>query len=511
LHGGTRGLEYSAPAGATQGRQEPVASSPRRWLVPAALGALLLLRVAFWLLAPPNSDEAYYWLWGLHPALSYFDHPPLNAWIQGLVHAILGRSLLALRLPAAVTTAGSVWLLARMSGRLSGRAAPEAGLVAAVVLASPLLVMMTSFAWQDHLLVFLVLLSASLFLDVFAEVAAGGRGSTGRLLAAGAALGLAALAKYSAVFLAAGVAAAVLWDRRLRPLLRQPRLYLSALACLAALGPVIAWNATHGLASFRFHTENRLAHLSFLPGGIPHLLGPTLLFLSPALALAMAAWLRPGAAAPGSYASVHRRLALAVFTASSGFFLVLSLFAWSLYYWNVVAYLLLLVPAAAWLAERPRLLAVHLGYGVVVAAAMLFHGAVVPLSALVPGVQDDDTFELYGWDGVARAVREEQRPGEVLVAADYRPASHLSWALGGPEVAVLCPRPSEFDFWDRPALRPGDPALLLTDAREPMTPELAARFERVQLVRTVPVDRLGVHLKDYELWRADGFRGRPER
>jgi len=473
----------------------------------SAFWTLIALRVLFWLFAPPNTDEAYYWLWGLHPALSYLDHPPLHAWIQGLVQALLGQSRLALRLPAAATTLGSLWLVACMARRLSGGAPPSLALISAVVLGSPLLLMMTSFAWQDHLLVFFVLLSASLFLEFFAEVAAGGRGATGRLIAAGAALGLAALAKYSAVFLGVGVAAVVLWDGRLRPLLRQGRLWLSALACLAILSPVAAWNAAYGLASFRFRAAVHLSHLAFLPFGAPALIGPTLLFLSPALALAMVAWLGRGTPAPGPYPSVHRRLALAVFAASSTFFLALSFFAWSLYYWNVVAYLLLLAPVASWLAARPRLLAAHLGYGVIAAAAMTVHGVVLPLSALVPGVQDDDSFEIYGWETIARAVREERRPGEVLVADDYRPASHLAWALGSSEVVVLSKRPTEFDFWSRPALCPGDSALLLIDHREPMAPGLADRFARVELDRTISVVRLGVHLKDYQLWRAEGFRG----
>ena len=59
--------------------------APSRALVVAVL-ALVALRLAFWLLAPPNSDEAYYWTWGFHPALSFFDHPPLLAWTQGLAN-----------------------------------------------------------------------------------------------------------------------------------------------------------------------------------------------------------------------------------------------------------------------------------------------------------------------------------------------------------------------------------------------------------------------------------------
>jgi 4-amino-4-deoxy-L-arabinose transferase-like glycosyltransferase len=42
---------------------------------------LIVLRYIFWLFAPPNPDEAYYWLWGQHLDFSYYDHPPLQAWL----------------------------------------------------------------------------------------------------------------------------------------------------------------------------------------------------------------------------------------------------------------------------------------------------------------------------------------------------------------------------------------------------------------------------------------------
>ena len=35
-------------------------------------------------------DEAYYWMWGQHPALSYYDHPPLNSWLLSLSSAVFG-------------------------------------------------------------------------------------------------------------------------------------------------------------------------------------------------------------------------------------------------------------------------------------------------------------------------------------------------------------------------------------------------------------------------------------
>ena len=44
---------------------------------------LIVDRAVFHLFAGPLPDEAYYWLWGQHPDWSYFDHPPLQAWLQG--------------------------------------------------------------------------------------------------------------------------------------------------------------------------------------------------------------------------------------------------------------------------------------------------------------------------------------------------------------------------------------------------------------------------------------------
>jgi hypothetical protein len=327
-------------------------------------------------------------------------------------------------------------------------------------------------------------------------------------LAAGVALGLAALSKYTAVFLAVGLAVTVVTDSRLRRLFRQPRLYGAALLCLATLTPVAVWNVQHDFASFRFHsTEHLQGGLKLYPSGFVHFLIPTLLFVSPVLGFGMLSSLRRDPAGETVYASILRRMGLAVFAASSAVFVALSFVAWSLYYWNVVAYLLLLPPAVGFFATRLRALRWHLLIGVVLVAAMVFHGTVVPFSALVKGARDDDSFELFGWSRVVEAMRGEQRPGEQLLTDDYRPAAHLDWTLGKLAAVVISERPSQFDLWQEPGLRGGDSAIVLTDERGPLTPELEAQFERVTHLRTVPVMRLGLHLKDYELWRAEGYRG----
>jgi 4-amino-4-deoxy-L-arabinose transferase-like glycosyltransferase len=483
--------------------------------VVAAVLALVAFRVAYWLLAPPNSDEGYYWAWGQHPALSYYDHPPLLAWTQGLVHAVLGRSLFALRLPAALCTLGTVLLGARIAGRLAGEGRGRVTFAAAALLGSPLFAMFTGFAWHDALLVFLCTLAASLLVDFLAEVAAGGRGSTARLFLGAAVLGLAALAKYNAVFVAVGVAITIVADRRLRRLLLDVRLWVAAAITVAVLSPVLVWNLDHGLASFRFHLVQRQGlreGLRFRPMAPVHFLVPTFLLLSPALVVAMVAAFRrpppraPGPAGGGEWASVYRRIALAVFASSTATFLAMSLFSWTLYYWNIVAYVLLVPPAAVVLASRARLLRGHLAYGLVVAVVGVAHAAVVPLTAPFPSIQDDDSKEPFGWGPIAAVVSAElaRGPGRFPATTDYRSASHLAWALGTADVAVVSPHRSQFDYWLDPA-RAGGTAILITDHREPMTPWVASRFDRVTHLATLPVDRLGIRIKTYDLWAAEGF------
>lgn len=64
------------------------------------VAAVLLIGLKLYSLLAVNlvSDEAYYWMWGQHPALSYFDHPGLNAWLIGIADALFGRGVLQLRL-----------------------------------------------------------------------------------------------------------------------------------------------------------------------------------------------------------------------------------------------------------------------------------------------------------------------------------------------------------------------------------------------------------------------------
>ena len=152
---------------------------------------LILLRCIFWLFAPPNPDEAYYWLWGQHLDFSYYDHPPLQSWLQGWITAWFGKSLFTLRSLNLLTNGIFFYtyycILRYLYGDLARR---YIWWVILAILASPLYSVMLSLAWHDHLAITLSLLGAYLCIRFLDEYLVNGKGTNWRLYGSAIALSL---------------------------------------------------------------------------------------------------------------------------------------------------------------------------------------------------------------------------------------------------------------------------------------------------------------------------------
>ena len=70
------------------------------WLV---LG-LVPLYLALAAVLPPADDELYYWCWSQRLQLSYYDHPPMTAYMIRAATEVFGENLFAIRLPAVVSS-----------------------------------------------------------------------------------------------------------------------------------------------------------------------------------------------------------------------------------------------------------------------------------------------------------------------------------------------------------------------------------------------------------------------
>jgi 4-amino-4-deoxy-L-arabinose transferase-like glycosyltransferase len=85
-------------------------------------GLLWVLAVFFPILVilcfvvPPFDDELYYWCWSEHLQLSYYDHPPMVAYLIRISTFVFGHSILAIRIPciiAGLVVAGTITALSR--------------------------------------------------------------------------------------------------------------------------------------------------------------------------------------------------------------------------------------------------------------------------------------------------------------------------------------------------------------------------------------------------------------
>src|SRR5262249_55821682 len=80
-----------------------------------------------------GNDEAYHYLYATHPSLSYFDHPPMMAWVEmaGLSLPGAGNAAWALRVGFIALFSGSTLILARLTTRYFGE---KSGFLAALAL-----------------------------------------------------------------------------------------------------------------------------------------------------------------------------------------------------------------------------------------------------------------------------------------------------------------------------------------------------------------------------------------
>jgi hypothetical protein len=475
----------------------------------AAVIVFVVLRLILAVFTPPIGDEAYYWMWGQKLAWSYFDHPPLHAWLLRLMDLLFGWNLFSLRILTWVSLAGILgifWLWAK-------RLKPDDPAAwfwpsAAIYLATPVFLWTGSISFHDHLLTVLCLASGHCFL-VFAERWESD-GSGYRWLYAGAVLlGLAVLTKYNGVLLGFAVAAFFAVRRPLRPLFRSPHTYLAAILSVAMQAPVFWWNATEGFASYTFHLSERWGGnvFTFRPMGVVNFLVVTLLTLSPFLVPPIIRLIRqPGtvstAGATADFAARARQLALCALVISTLTMVFLSFFISVLFYWNIVAFILVMPLLAGWIRWR-WLLVAHAVYGAILAIPYLLHVVAFPLN-------DWTIQSTFGWDEVGARVRalEAEHGTTFIVATRYTTAAQLGFALHDPEVTAIADRHDQYDFWFAPPAHEGQDAIIVSDEHLGLT-GVTPYFDSVTPLETLDVKRFGNIVYRPSLYLGHNFHAVP--
>ena len=451
-------LPLPPPAPAASGLPFGLSHARAAFLL-VALATLLHVAYAGALALTPQ--EAYYWQWSRHLDLSYFDHPPLASWTIRFFTALFGDSERSIRLAAAFHTSIFCLFLFLAGRRLFG---PRVALLAvASMLVVPFLSIGQTIITPDGPMV------AGWVAALYFTVRALDEERGAWLLAAGAAVGLSMLGKYTGALLAPQILAVLLLDARGRRLLATPWPWLALVLTAAIFSPVVIWNARHGWASIAYQSTRRGAEMTHLdPMLTARFVGLQSLAVSPILWVVL---LVAAVASARRWRDPPWRIC-ALFSVP----LLVLLFAvsplhWVKLNWGAPAYPAALLAAAALYAEDPprRRGLAFASLGLAALASLYMH--LVPVVPSLPFSARDETSS--GWRELAVRVEAElaRIPGQpFVVGCYYKAASELAFYLPGrPETYsgnVFGDPGLQYDYWPGAEKLLGREGIVVVDGRD---------------------------------------------
>ncbi len=464
-----------------------------------------------------SDTEAYYVGWARWPSLSYYDHPPLVAWTTWLVERVAGDGAFAARLVPVACTGAFALLLQRFATRLFGARAAFFAVV--IVTALPAFLMTGVLVNPEGLLAPLWVLVLEAIYDLREHDEAR------RPLALGALVGVAFLAKYTAVLAVPLAVAYVASSPKTRRWLRRPSFYVAGLVSLALAAPVVAWNAARGFPSVKLHLVERAAapSLGTYASNALHTLLSQLALFHP---LVFPAFVVVGAIAVARARrdERYRFLAWMALPTLAFFFVMMVRVRDAEPHWTMVGYVPLAIAMGALLDEAFDRFAVRAYFGAVagtsaVALALYFvHMASPVLLRHVPeGLYDasaDPVNETLGWARIRDAIDVEAAalgPRAVVASNHNVLCGHLEVALDdAPNVYCASARRTEFDFVGRGVVPPEAPVVYVETARYAVDPAIALAGRRCELAERVEITRAGRPIQRVRVWGC-GPASAPER
>lgn len=487
---------------------------PRRtwWVLALACG----VHFAVGALVGLSVDEAHYALYAAHPALSYFDHPPLVGWVQWPLVAVHAPTAVLRVLPQALWlgTALLVFQLAQrlqaLRGASPGEGAAGHWAVAALALA-PLLHILGIGLLPDTLLVFLTAALMWLTLELMQPARAQ---ATAPWLALGVVLGLAGLSKYTAIVPALAVAIAVLRAHGVRVLqCRGP--WLALLLALLLVLPVAVWNHQNDWVSFAYQAQHGA-------GGDWSGLHVLRFVLLQCLVYGPLLWWGGVGVAhmgtqPARALGWFFGLPMVVFAVSSGG-------GTSLPHWTAPAWVALAPFAGLALAQavqggrRRWVLGLVWAQGAVCAAMLgLMLTAGLPFVSGSQGQGNRQSpsnplADVYGWDAAGQRARvlAAQHGLSSVAVQNWTLASRLGWYARPLPVHVLEDRLTQFSLWAGDLPVGADTLLVDWSQLAYQVPQGAHGFAHCELLDTQDVQRLGTTISTFRFYACRRWSGSPQ-
>ena len=199
-------------------------------------------------------QDAYYYFYSEHLDLSYFDHPPMVAWMLKTFSFIFEKSVIGVRLTNFIVTGLTVMVFYRLARNFFEGFLLERSVY--LILSTMMISILSLVTTPDVPLLLFWSLSVLYFYKAVQH------NQLKHWVLAGLMSGLAFDSKYTAIFLWVGIGGYLITLPEKRKLLHGIGPYAGLVVFLLAISPVIIWNIQHDWMSIRFQSSERVDDMS---------------------------------------------------------------------------------------------------------------------------------------------------------------------------------------------------------------------------------------------------------
>ena len=385
-------------------------------------------------------QDAYYYFYARHLDLSYYDHPPMIAYLLRLFTGIFGKKVFVLKLADTTVTLLTVIAFYYLAKKFLSE--NKALLATALLLSTFMVSILSLITTPDVPLMLCWILSLN-----FLHGALWKRKNI-YWIWAGILTGLSFDSKYTAIFLIIGLIGFLLISKPYRKLLISPWFILYLLYFAITILPVVIWNVRNGFASFKFQSASRMKsmegfHFDF--SGFAGVLGHQSAILLPFLFFSIVYFIYRICKKYGFHFAripADQLFLLCFFVPLFFGFFSISFFYWVKLNWMMPAYITGIIwVSRIWNKKWIR-------YQLVLSVLLHLLMAIEIIFYVVP-IRSDDTW--FGWaafSGKVETMRKQYPDAFIFSTVDYKTSAVLNFYLNEMVYSknVVGERALQFDF-----------------------------------------------------------------
>lgn len=388
------------------------------------IGIILLftiLRLILSLMMGLMPQDAYYYYYSTHLSLSYFDHPPMIAYMLKFFTLLLGKSVVTLHLADFIVTSLTLFIFYRfLQGILRGEDLRKAFILIAT---TPLITVLSINSTPDVPLLFFWALSLLVIQRAIKS------NKTFNWILSGILVGLTFDSKYTGLFAWGGVVLFFLLSKNHRKKILSFQFLLFTLFFVITSLPVVIWNIDNHFISFKYQSTQRAASIDsfhFKPLLFLGSFGSQLMLVLPVFYLMIfkAAYKLFRKWIVGVHLDEQDLFAASFSLPIILFFTFISFFYWVKINWMMPAFLSAAILTVKYFKTWKAI------YWQIALSVLIHLLAIIEIGFMPVQVHSDDTW--WGWKQLAERVASihQQHPNDFLFSDDsYKTAAVLNFYL----------------------------------------------------------------------------------